>query len=208
MLFGRMMKMAMMISYEVADSLYLNITNRCSNDCSFCVRNNPDGMQGMDLWLDREPTVDEVLADIATRDIDNYKELVFCGFGEPLSRFADLIEIGKKVKQLYSIPIRINTNGQSNLMAGRDITCELKDVVDAVLISLNAKNQTEYQALCKSIYGESAFVAVLDFAARCRLYIPTVVLSVVDVMPQEDIVACKEIARQIGVELKVRSLVK
>ncbi len=164
-------------------------------------------MQGLDLRLDREPTVGEVLADIAAREITKYQELVFCGFGEPLSRFRDLIAIGKKVKERYCLPVRINTNGQGNLIAGRDITPALKGIVDAVSISLNAKNPTAYQALCQSVYGEAAFTAVLDFAGKCRQYIPQVILSVVDILPADDIAACREIARQIGGEFKVRPLV-
>ncbi|MCE5287035.1 MAG: TatD family nuclease-associated radical SAM protein [Pelosinus sp.] len=200
--------MTMMITYEVGQALYLNITNRCSNDCTFCVRNNPDGMQGLDLWLEREPTVEEVLADIARREVSSYKELVFCGFGEPLSRFSEILEISRQVKKLYSLPIRINTNGQGSLIAGRDITPDFEGLIDAVSISLNAKNQAEYQAVCLSQYGEAAFAGLLDFAAKARKYIPKVILSVVDIMPAEDIEACREIAKKIGVQFRVRKFVE
>lgn len=200
--------MAMIITYEVGNSLYLNITNRCSNDCNFCVRNHPDGMAGLDLWLEREPTVDEVLADIQRREVSKYQEVVFCGYGEPMSRFRDLLEVSRRIKKLYSIPIRINTNGQGSLIAGRDITAELAGVIDAVSISLNAKNSVEYQAICQSVYGEAAFAAVLDFAARSRRYIPKVVFSVVDIMSVADIAACREIARKIGVQFKVRKFIE
>lgn len=196
--------MAMIITYEVGDSLYLNITNQCSNDCTFCVRKHPDGMKGLDLWLEREPTVTEVLADIQGREVGKYKELVFCGFGEPTSRWSDLLEVSGWVKKRYSIPIRINTNGQGSLIAGRDITPDLGAVIDAVSISLNAKNSLEYQAICQSVYGEAAFAAVLDFAARSRRHIPKVAFSVVDIMSADGIAACREIARKIGVHFRVR----
>lgn len=197
----------MIISYEVGDSLYLNITNRCSNNCSFCVRNHPDGMSGLNLWLEREPELAEILADIQQRDLGKYKELVFCGFGEPLFRLSDILIISKWVKNSSPIPVRINTNGQGSLIAGRDITSDLSGCIDALSISLNAKNPVQYQALCRSAYGEAAYAALLDFAAGSRRYVPEVALSVVDIMPAGDIAACRKIAEIIGVKFKVRKYV-
>lgn len=200
--------MAMIITYEIGNSLYLNITNRCCNACTFCVRNHPGGMNGLDLWLEREPSVAEVLTDIEQRKISKYEEVVFCGFGEPLSRINELLEISRQVKKKYSFSVRINTNGQGSLINGRDITPDLAGTVDAVSISLNAKNPQEYQALCRSVYGEAAFPAVLEFAEKSKRYIPKVVLSVVDMMPAADIEACRGLAAAIGVPLKVRTYVK
>ncbi len=195
----------MIITYELGKSLYINITNRCTNCCSFCIRKNADGVgSGIDLWLEREPSVDEIIEDIRKRDISTYKELVFCGYGEPLMRTDDIIEVCKKLKSKYSIPIRINTNGQANLIYGKDITPQLHGLVDYISISLNAKDGQAYQALCQSQYGEKAFAAILDFAEKCKQYIPKVVLTVVDVLPEEDIQACREIARRIGVDFRVR----
>jgi len=197
--------MSMTITYELGNSLYINITNRCTNHCSFCIRNSSDGVgSGIDLWLEREPTVEEVLKDIQTRDIFSYREFVFCGYGEPMMRVDDIIEICKKLKELYNIPIRINTNGHGNLIYGKDITPLLAGWVDYISISLNAKDAQAYQAICVSDYGERAFEAMLDFAAKCKKYVPKVALSVVDVMSREDIQACREIAERIGVDFRVR----
>lgn len=198
----------MTISYELGDSLYLNITNRCTNNCSFCVRNNPQGIDSdINLWLIQEPTVTEVIADIAKRDITRYKEFVFCGYGEPMMRVYDLLEICKILKTKYTIPIRINTNGQANLMYGQDITPLLANWVDSISISLNAKDALTYQAICQSEYGEQSFAALLDFASKCKHYIPTVVLTIVNVMTVEEIQTCREIATEVGVEFRVRQLV-
>ena len=198
----------MTISYELGDSLYLNITNRCTNKCTFCIRNKSDGIAGeTDLWLDKEPTVDEVVGDITKRDLANYKEIVFCGYGEPMMRVYDIIEICKKLKNHYTIPIRINTNGQANLIYQKDITPLLANWVDGISISLNAKDGPAYQAICQSDYGEKSFAAMLDFTEKCKQYIPNVVLSVVDVMTKADIQECSEIAKRIGVKFKVRQLV-
>ncbi|SCM81200.1 Radical SAM, TatD-associated, bacteria (fragment) [uncultured Sporomusa sp.] len=147
----------MTITYEWGDSLYINITNRCTNNCTFCVRNNQEGIsRGMNLWLEREPTVSEVLADIQARDIYKYREFVFCGYGEPMLRTYDIIEICRYLKSAYNMPIRINTNGHANLICGQDVTSQLAGLVDAVSISMNAKNSKEYQELCQSDYGEKS----------------------------------------------------
>jgi Pyruvate-formate lyase-activating enzyme len=201
----------MTVAYEVGNALYLNITNRCTNNCSFCVRYKPQGagvLSEMNLWLEREPSVDEVIKDIQKRAISKYKELVFCGYGEPMVRTDDIIEICRNLKEKYSIPIRINTNGQANLIYGRDIAPRLEGLIDSVSISLNAKNKENYQSVCQSIFGDAAFDAVLDFAARCKKYVPKVTLSVVDFIPGEDIQICREIAQNIGVEFRVRQFAK
>lgn len=199
----------MTITYEIGSALYLNITNRCSNRCTFCVRNNSGGVaDSLDLWLDQEPTVDEVLTDIGKQEITKYTEFVFCGYGEPMMRIKELLQISEKLKEKYILPIRINTNGQANLIYGQDITPQLEGWIDAVSISLNAKDKKTYQEICLSDYGGAAFDAVLDFAGKCRQYVPTVILSVVDFMTDEDIQSCREIAERIGVGFKVRQLVE
>lgn len=198
-------KNSMTITYEIENSLYLNITNRCSNNCSFCIRNHSDGVVvGLNLWLEEEPTVDEVLNDIQKREISKYKEFVFCGYGEPMMRTNDLIEISKKLKDKYNIPIRINTNGQANLINEKDITPQLEGWIDSISISMNAKNKLEYQVLCLSDFGETAFEGMLDFAVKCKKCIPNVVFSVVDVISKEDIQACRQIAEGLGVDFRVR----
>jgi radical SAM enzyme (TIGR04100 family) len=197
--------MSMTITYELGNSLYINITNRCTNRCSFCVRNYTTGLgDGLNLWLEREPTVAEVLADIQKRDIAKYKELVFCGYGEPMIRADDVLEICKKLKENCQVPIRINTNGHANLIYGRDITPLLKGLADSISISLNAKNAQGYQKICQSEFGEKAYDAVLDFTAKVKKYVPKVILSVVDVIPAKDIEACREIARRLGADFRIR----
>ncbi len=199
----------MTITYELGDSLYINITNCCTNNCLFCIRNISDGVgSGTNLWLEQEPSIDEVIEDIQRRDIAKYKEFVFCGFGEPMMRAYDIIEICKKLKEKYCLPIRINTNGHANLICGRDITPQLQGLVDAVSISMNAGDRYEYQAICRSKYGEAAFEAMLDFAVKCKEHIPKVVMTVVNSISGENIRNCKELAQSIGAEFRVRYYVK
>lgn len=195
----------MTVIYESGNSLYINLTNRCSNDCSFCVRNFTDGIaEGQSLWLESEPSIESVVAEIQKKQVGRYKEFVFCGYGEPMMRAADVLEICRRLKTMFLIPIRMNTNGQANLICGQDITPQFKGLIDVVSISLNAKNQQDYQKICRSVYGEKAYEAILDFAVRCQAYVPKVLLSVVDVITKEDIDACREIARRAGFELRVR----
>ncbi len=200
----------MTITYELGNSLYVNITNRCSNACSFCVRQKHDGVNGKDnLWLDREPTVDEIKADFDTRDIDKYDAVVFCGYGEPMIRWDAVMEVAKWLKgKNPQTKIRINTNGQANLINKRDITPELEGLIDTVSISLNAENAEKYQELCISEFGETAYDGLLEFAALAKNYVPEVVLSVVDIMSDDEIEACRKIAEKCGVSFRVRAFIE
>lgn len=188
------------ISYQIGQALYLNITNRCSNKCAFCIRETEKGV-GYHLWLREEPTAEEVMASI--EDPQQYQEIVFCGYGEPLARLDVVKKVCTELKKGGAKSIRLNTNGQASLFYGRDIVPELAGLVDTVSISLNAHNATTYVALCAPKEGEEAYYALLDFAKKCAGVIPRVVLSVVE-WPGVDVEACRDIARDLGVEFRVR----
>lgn len=194
--------MANVITYVVGHHLYINLTNRCSNRCTFCIRDRQDGI-GHDLWLDREPAVEEVIAAIGAAE--GFPEVVFCGYGEPLMRLPEVVAVARHVKGLGK-RVRINTNGQADLIWGRPTAQDLAGVVDTLSISLNAENAQAYQAVCQSDYGESAFDAILRYAAACVPVVPEVVLSVVDVISPEAIEACRKLAEGIGAKLRVRHL--
>lgn len=196
----------MTICYPVNKGLYINLTNRCSNACEFCIRQNGDGVYGSDsLWLEREPTVDEVLEAIKSYDLSQFEELVFCGYGEPTERSAELLEVAKAVKAICDIPIRINTNGHGNLINNKDITEDFTGVIDVVSVSLNCANADDYFKICHPRFGIRSFAALIDFAALCVGRVPKVVLSIVDTtIPDADVEKCKEIALSIGAELKIR----
>lgn len=200
----------MTIAYELYDSLYVNLTNRCTNSCDFCIRNNTDGVgAGIDLWLDEEPTPEEVFADILNFDLDNYKEIVFCGYGEPTICLDSIIYAASELKKIRpDVKIRINTNGHGNLINGRDITPELAGIIDTVSISLNAKNAGEYEKICHCEFKEDGFYGLLDFAKCAKKHIENVILTVVDVLPPEDIEECRKIAAEAGVTLRVREYIE
>lgn len=192
-------KKGMVVAYQLHGSLYLNITNRCPNTCAFCIRGSKTGV-GYNLWLEHEPSLAEVIEAIG--DPSGYREIVFCGYGEPLMRPEIVEEIARWLKQ-WSVQVRLNTNGLADLFLGYDILPRLKGLIDIISISLNADNTQLYHKLCQSEFGERAFPAILEFAKRSLKYIPKVILSVVD-YPEVNLEKAGEIAKEIGVRLRIR----
>lgn len=190
------------IVYPVGDSLYLNITNRCTNECTFCIRNKTKLFnRKYELWLDREPTAEEILKAIG--DPKQYKQIVFCGYGEPLVSL-DIVKVVAKKLKAKNAKIRIDTNGQANLFWGKNILPELKGLIDYISISLDAENAEVYDRICHSHYGKEAYQAVIDFIKEAKKYIPEVEASVVG-LPTTDQEACKKIADKLGVKFRVRT---
>jgi len=198
----------MTIFYEAYDNLYVNITNRCPCACDFCVRNEEDGVgDGNNLWLESEPTVEEIIKDFERFDISKYGEVVFCGFGEPLERIEEVIQVSKYIKEKTGKIIRINTNGLSDLIHGKPTAQMLKGAIDIVSISLNAPDAKTYDKRCHPSFGEQSFEAMLKFTQDCKKYVPTVILSVVDCIGEQEIEKCRKIAQDIGVEYRVRTFI-
>ena len=204
------MKKSMCITYIVEDKLYVNVTNKCSNRCEFCIRNNGDGAYGSDsLWLEREPAVKEILDSIFSRDMTAFPELVFCGYGEPSYRLDDIVFVAKEVKARYPhIKVRINTNGHSDLILGRRTAPDYEGAFDIVSISLNTPSAERYQQICHSVYGEASFDALLSFAADVKSFVPVVQLSAVkETLTAEEIEQCRMICNRLGVTLRLRDYI-
>lgn len=196
-----------MITYELKENLYINLTNKCSNKCSFCVRSYNAQKQkllfdGVDLWLNREPTAEEVIKDLVEKDYRKYESIVFCGFGEPMIKLDEVLEIAKYIKENSDLEIRINTNGQANLIHKRNVVPELVGLVDSVSISLNAENALKYQDICQSDFGEAAYGAVLDFAKKCSDSGIKTVFTAVEGLVNGD--ECEKIAKDNGAEFRIR----
>lgn len=195
----------MTMLYTVGNKIYVNLTNRCPCACTFCIRQNGDGAYGSDsLWLDREPTADEVIAEFGKYDLSRYTEVVFCGYGEPMERAEDVALIGKHIREKLGLPVRLNTNGLGDKINGRPTAQLLEGAVDIVSISLNQCSAEKYNAVTRPKW-EDAFEAMLKFAEDCKKYVPKVMFTVVDVIPEEDIKTCRELSERLGIELRVRT---
>ena len=196
----------MTITYPVTTGLYVNITNRCPCACTFCVRNKKDYVFESDsLWLDREPTVQEICDSLDTWDLSKYEEVVFCGFGEPTERLYDLLEVAKYIKSKSDIRIRINTNGLADLIWKKSTAPKLKGLIDAVSISLNATYKEDYLEVVRPKFGIESFDAMLQFTKDCTEYVPSVMMTVVDVVTtKEEQEKCREICESVGAIFRVR----
>jgi len=189
--------------YELDGNLYINLTNECSNSCEFCVRAMRNDYEGYDLWLEKEPTAEEVLALIP--EGKEYASVVFCGYGEPTCRFDVLKKIAVALKGKY--PLRLNTNGQGSLINGRDITGEVALLFDQVNVSMNASTAEKYDDICHSVYGKAAFGAMVEFAKSCAKKGVKTHFSVVDCIGEDEVEACRMLAFQSRVLFRVRKFI-
>ena len=195
----------MTILYDYKESLYINMTNKCPCSCVFCIRQETDHVGNSNsLWLDHDPTVDEVKNELKNFDLEKYEEIVFCGYGEPLVRLNEVIEVSKYIKSFSNIKIRINTNGLSDLIHNKKTAVLLKDSINSISISLNAPNKTRYNEVTKPKFGEKSFDALLDFARDCKKYIGEVNFSVVDEITDEEIKESQDLADKMNIVLRVR----
>jgi len=195
------------IAYAYRESLYLNITNRCTNDCAFCIRSFGEELRDFNLKLDHEPTVEETLE--ATKHWMNsepYSEIVFCGYGEPLIRLDAVLTISQELKNRYPfVKLRVDTNGQANLLyPKRNVARELKKSgIDRVSISLNAENSKMYVWICKPTFGLKAYNSVIQFIKDSKAEGLETQVTIVAI-PHLDVEACKMVARTLEVSLRIR----
>jgi len=204
------MNKAMTLTYEVGTGLYINLTNACTNSCDFCIRNNGDGAYGStSLWLLREPSASEVIDSVMARDLSKYTEVVFCGYGEPTIRLDVMLEVAGAIKNISpKLPIRVNTNGHTELIHGDGAASRFCGLIDVVSISLNTPNAKKYNDICHPVYKEKAFPALISFAKNVKNYVQKTLFSVVgDTLTKEELSECQSIADGCGVELRVREYI-
>ncbi len=190
------------LAYPIGNSLYLNSTNRCSNECSFCIKIQSRSFHKNDLFLDTEPSFNGIMD--AIEEFSDFDEVVFCGYGESLLRLDLVKQVAEAVKQRYCTRVRINTDGQANLVYGRNIIPELVGIVDCISVSLNAPDAATYMRLCHSPFGTAGFTAVCDFIRLAAAEIPEVIASIVR-LPSLDVDTCKALALSLGASFRVRS---
>ena len=200
------MKKDFTIIYPVKNGLYANLTNRCPCSCTFCLRQNADGVQGSNsLWLEREPTLDEIFSALDSWNLDAFDEFVFCGYGEPTERLDDLLKVAARVRSKSSVKIRVNTNGLADLIWGEKTACRFQGLVDVVSISLNACNKEDYLKLTRSKFGLQSYDAMLQYAQDCARYVSDVVMTIVDVVTSpEEQEMCRKICEERGLRLRIR----
>lgn len=193
------------ICYEAYTNLYINLTNRCSADCTFCIRNFADGVHGYNLRLLKEPSTQEVIEALEKTDLSKYKEIVFTGLGEPTLRFEVVLAVTRWLKS-RNLRVRLDTNGQAALInPERDVILELKNAgMDSISVSLNAESEEKYNKLCRPIH-KNTYRAVLDFIKEARNAGIRTRVTVVDV-PEIDLEKCKKLAEELDVEFHVRAL--
>jgi cyclic pyranopterin phosphate synthase len=196
------------IVYWLEDILYLNITNKCSNCCYFCVRKFKNSIQEFNLKLEKEPTIEEVIEELQkVKNKKNWSEVVFCGFGEPLERLDLVLEITPWIKKNYWKTVRVDTNGQGYLLnQGRDVVLELKNAgVDKISVSLNAHDKATYNQICKPEF-EDAYENILEFIKRAKeagLEIEATIVTI----PEVNLAKTKELAEKMGAKFSIRKYI-
>lgn len=201
------MKKEMTIVYDVHDGLYINLTNRCPCACTFCLRQTMDTVgESGGLWLEHEPSLEEVKQAIDGVDLKHYTEIVFCGFGEPTERLDTLLQTAAYIKQVCpDKKIRINTNGLGDLVNGEPIAPKMRGLIDVVSVSLNTPNAEEYLKLTRSKFGTQSFDAMLAFAKSAGEQGIEVVMTTVDTtISHEEEAQCQAICDRIGARYRIR----
>lgn len=207
------MKKAMTLTYETGGNLYLNVTNQCPCACEFCIRKNDDGAYGSDpLWLEHEPTMQEMQDALAERDLTAYPEIVFCGYGEPTMRLHFICELAAYIREICPTAVlRINTNGLTELYSPDADGTAAKRVAkafDKVSISLNGGDSAVYNRVTRPKgMPDNAFDTMLSFASVCKAEGAEVAFTVVDVITPDEIAAAQKKADELGIPLHVREYI-
>jgi TatD DNase family protein len=191
------------IAYPIRNNLYLNITNRCTNRCGFCTRQYSNFVMGHNLKLNIEPRASDIIS--AIEDISNYKEVVFCGYGEPTLRLGVIKKVAFYIKNKGGA-VRLTTNGQANLINGGNVVPELKGLIDRVSVSLNAPDEATYKELCRPLYGKEAYSSLRGFLEECANNGIDIIITCLDLIGDEGVAACGKIAGELGAEFRLRHL--
>ena len=198
----------MTITYQVKNAVYVNLTTRCPCNCTFCLRHNGPSVFGSGpLWLEREPTLEETIESLGQWDYERFREVVFCGYGEPTERLDVLLAAAAHLKERDpALRVRVNTNGLSDLIHGKPTAPLFVGKVDCLSISLNTDDPAEYISVCRPKFGEAAYPAMLKFTQEAAALLPSVVMTVVGepITSLEKQARCRAIAARLGAHLRVR----
>lgn len=191
-------------------TIYVNLTNACTNSCIFCLRTQKDDVCGREMWHDDKYTLDDII-----EQFNNYKhcakEVVFCGYGEPFLKKDMMKSFCEYLRKNYpQIKIRVNTNGHANAVYKMNVADEFKGLIDSVSISLNSDNKKQYNEICKPSI-DNAFEEMKKFAAACKNAGMEVNMSVVtdfDDIHKINVGECEKIAHSLGAKFRNREFIK
>ena len=197
------------IIYIFEGTPYFNLTNKCPCNCVFCIRNNKDVVgSAKQMWHDKQPTFEDVKKAIDSFDWSKYEGAVFSGYGEPTNELELLLKTASYMKEKHpNIKLRLNTNGLSDLINGKPTAEMICKDIDAVSISLNETTSEKYDKITKNIFPGKAFYAMIDFTSQCVKYCDNVRMTVVDVIPTEEIEKARKICESTGAKFTVREFV-
>ena len=198
------------IIYTWDGNTYFNLTNKCPCNCAFCIRRKQDAVgEAKRLWFDEEPTFADVKAAIDAHDFSSVKEAVFCGYGEPTNALDLLLEAAEYMKKTHpAVKLRLNTNGLSDLINGKPTAQLICKNIDSVSVSLNEMTSEKYDKITRNIFPGRAFNAMLKFTKECVALGAEVWMTVVDVIPRDEIEKSREICKECGAHFRVRSFEK
>ena len=196
--------------YVLDNKIYINLTNRCTNNCIFCLRQDKSDVCGQEMWLESENfTAQDVIEQLKNFNIQT-SEITFCGYGEPTLKLNILKEVAKYIKENYpEIKLRLNTNGHANFVYKRNVAPELKGLIDIISVSLNGASKEEYNELSKPTF-EGAYDEVKKFIKACTDEGIRTIATVVDGYKgcRLDIEKCRQIAASLGAEFRVREWIE
>ncbi len=198
------------VFYDYGGGLYVNMTNKCPCRCAFCIRDMVDSLGDADsVWLQREPSKEELMKMLKQQNLAAYDEIVFCGYGEPTERLDCLLAVCDYVKNdpllKGRLKTRLNTNGLSDFINDRPTAREFSGRLDAISISLNAPTAEKYNELCRPKFGIQSFDEILRFTQEVKQYVPDVTMSVVSgSISSQDVEECRKTAAKLGVKFRVR----
>lgn len=198
----------MTIFYKFDGKMYINLTNGCPCRCVFCIRDNADSIKDNDsLWLEHEPSFEEIVAAFEAFDKTDMTDAVFCGYGEPMVRADMVVRVAEYIKQHSNMKIRLNSNGLVKLIHPDFELERLRSCIDSVSISLNAPDAARYNEVTRPSFGEKSFDVMLDFAKQMKSICSSVGFTVVDVISPDEIERCHELSNELGIPLRVRAYV-
>lgn len=190
--------------YYLGNTMYINLTNKCTSNCVFCIRNSGDTVGGVNLILEDEKySPEDIIKEIANSFSHICNEIVFCGYGEPLIKLDELKKTAEFIKKTYpNIPVRINTNGHANIIHKRNIAPELVGLIDRVSVSLNAHNPELYAQLTGSTAYEGVKIFIKECVKNGLDTTATVVSGFGDY--KINLEKCREISETLGAKFRIR----